>query len=44
MLFRICGGLGLLMLGINMLGIAGIPQQLTGALLFIGAIGLLAGI
>jgi hypothetical protein len=44
MVYRIAGGIGLLLLGIGMAGLGGIPGPITGAFLVVGAIGLLAGI
>jgi len=44
MLFRICGGIGLTLLGLSQVGINGIPPIVTGIFLIIGGIGLLAGI
>ena len=44
MLWRLAGGLGLLLLGLGMLGLPGIPKAITGALILVGGIALLAGI
>ncbi len=44
MVYRIAGGIGLLLLGLGMVGLGGVPAPLTGAFLVVGAIGLLAGI
>jgi hypothetical protein len=44
MLFRICGGIGITLLGLGMVGVFGIPSIVTGIFLIIGGIGLIAGI
>lgn len=43
MVYRICGGIGLTLLGLSVVGIA-IPTIFTGVFLIIGGIALLAGI
>lgn len=45
MVFRITGGIGILLLGLSMAGAAGIvPEPLTGLLLAIAGLALLLGI
>jgi hypothetical protein len=44
MVYRICGGIGLTLLGISMLGVVGVPAIITGIFLTIGGIALLAGV
>jgi len=43
-LFRICGGIAFLLMGLQMVGLTGVPPMVTGILLLLGAVGLLAGI
>ena len=43
MVFRICGGIAFLFLGLGMLGIAKLPDAVTGVFLLIAGIALLAG-
>jgi hypothetical protein len=44
MLFRVCGGIAFLLMALQMVGVAGVPPMVTGILLALGAVGLLAGI
>lgn len=44
MVYKICGGIGLILLGAGMLGFNGFPDVVTGIFLFIAGIALLAGI
>jgi hypothetical protein len=44
MVYRICGGIGLTLLGASMLGLVGIPTILTGIFLLVGGVALLAGV
>lgn len=43
MVYKIAGGVGLTLLGLSMLGLTAVPQVLTGVLLLIAGIALLAG-
>lgn len=43
MVYRICGGIGLTLLGASMLGLA-VPAVITGIFLVIGGVALLAAI
>jgi hypothetical protein len=43
MVYRIAGGIALALLGISMLGIAGIPPAIIGIALLVAGIALLAG-
>lgn len=43
MVYRICGGIGLLLLGLSMVGVA-VPEMKISIFLIIGGIALLAGI
>lgn len=43
MVYRVCGGIGLLLLGIGAIGMNNIPAPLIGVFLVIGGIALLAG-
>lgn len=43
MIYRIFGGVGLLLLGIGAIGMNSIPAPLIGVFLVIGAVALLAG-
>lgn len=43
MVYRICGGIGLVLLGLGLAGIASVPDVVTGIFLLIGGLGLLAG-
>ncbi len=43
MVYKIAGGIGLILLGLGMAGIGGIPHALTGIVLAIAGIALLAG-
>jgi hypothetical protein len=44
MLFRICGGIAFLIMGLQMVGVAGVPPIVTGILLLLASVGLLASI
>lgn len=43
MVYRICGGIAFLLLGLSAVGIAQVPEYLTGVFLIIAGIALLAG-
>lgn len=43
MVFRITGGIGLLLLGLQMVGVAAIPSLIIGVLLLVAGIALIAG-
>ena len=44
MVYRITGGIFLILLSFNMLGVTAIPQQITGVFGLIAGIALLAGV
>lgn len=46
MVYRIAGGIGLVLIGLMLIGVSGIPYLtlLTGAALLVGGIALLAGL
>lgn len=44
MIYRISGGIGLLLLGLSTLGVAAIPGAIIGVCLLVAGIALLAGI